>query len=441
MALNLLPLLFGGFAAKTAIDRGLAQRDRDTLAEGVQGAFGVAPGAQLEAGANVGQARAPGAPAIGQVGAGMQINPDGSIGPPPTQAGIFPSAVSDPRQMIQQASQLFALPGGQQLGESLIGDAFEFAQRNQEQQLQFKQQNYNQAQGQVNALEQQQNLFQQQDLLQENRQEFQGVQNAATREQQQQQFNEQQRWREQVAQQKLALEAAAEGYTLDAQGNPVAAPFDPNAPTRVGSVPAGFAEYPLPGGGSYLAAAPGSEPYIKAQTILETNESAITLIDDQIESIKASGSELVGPESKRQGINYRNIVAAIGELQNLGVLQEAEAERLEDSLPDPSSITGATTSNESMIAAYQQLQASFQKKLAYANQKYSAWGLGSMLSQATPQQMREAELEAQQAAAAQQLGLTVDNNPAPRPVQPDLIPGNNLEILGAGLGALGLFGD
>ncbi len=358
MAINLLlPLLAGG-GIKMGIERSLAQQDRNALQQAMQQQFG--------------RGNVTGAPMIGS---GPTLNPDGSIA---VGGGAAGPGMFSPQQMAQGAIGLFGAPGGAELGSQLFRDAASF---------------YHQQQQQLAG-------FGQRDLEQERQQDF-----TATQDELDRNFRAEQNQMDR--QQREAIAAAK----LQAQANAAL----PGGPARQGSVPAGFNEYIAADGSSYLAPAPGSQPYIDAQTEIETSENAIREIDTMLESIRASGSEMFGAEAGRQGLRYRNIVAAIAQLQNLGVLQEAEAERLENSIPDPSSITGATTSNDRMIAAYEELQKLFQNKLRGANRKYSLWGLGSQLETATPREQREAEAQAQAAAAAQLQGITIDQSAAANP--------------------------
>ena len=75
MALQLLPLLFGGFAAKTAIDRGLASHDRGVLSEGLKSAFGQE---QPLPGQAMGQPRDAGNAATYGIGVGVESHGRGA---------------------------------------------------------------------------------------------------------------------------------------------------------------------------------------------------------------------------------------------------------------------------------------------------------------------------------------------------------------------------
>ncbi len=353
MAINLLlPLLAGG-GIKMGLERHLEQRDRNALQQAMQQQFGM-----------------------GNITGAPTLNPDGSIAvgnAAQAGAGIF-----SPQQMAQSAIGLFGAPGGAELGMNLFRDAASF---------------YHQQQQQLAG-------FGQRDLEQERQQDFSATQNELDR-------NFRAGENRLDREQREAIAAAR----LKAQADSAL----PGGVARQGSVPAGFNEYVAADGSTYMAPAPGSQPYVDAQTEIETSENAIREIDTMLESIRASGSEMFGAEAGRQGLRYRNIVAAIAQLQNLGVLQEAEAERLEASIPDPSSITGATTSNDRMIASYEELQKLFQNKLRGANRKYSLWGLGSELEKATPRDQREAEMQAQAAALAPLQGITIDQTAAANP--------------------------
>lgn len=463
MALQLLPLLFGGFAAKTAIDRGLASHDRGVLAEGLQSAFGQQaqiPGQAMGQPRDAGNAATYGIPqqaiaaptvstsnpnaaaqqfaqqqqlapsvagmpgqqaqnfapnmstpqALGQVQPGAQVNQDGSIGAPPQQAGLFPnSGINDPTQMLQQAAGLFALPGGDVIGQDIISSAFEFAQRNQEQQRRFGQQD----------IEQERSFGQRdEELIAGN--EFTEAQNALTAAARKDEFDQTLSEQERANRARENLNLFKEGAIMNANGEVSLSPEAAAAAAATGeqgTIPTGFERHLDQNGQPYLKAQPGSIPYTEAVQELATTESAIRAIDEQIQSIKKSGTELTGQESARQNARYGAIISSIAELRGLGVIQKDEAERLEDTIPNPSNLSGLVRNNKTTIAAYEELMSEFQRKGKVANQKYSHWGLGSNLAEATPEQIRELNERARQEALAAQLGLTIDKTPKAAPIE------------------------
>lgn len=461
MALQLLPLLLGGYAAKLGIDRGLAGRDRTALSEGLASAFGGAED-QSQAGP-VGQARAPGSAStygiptaaqppgvpqglptagpsrapvqaqaptqgqsLGQVGPGMQVNPNGSIGQQPQQAGLFPNAgINDPQAMLQKAAALFALPGGDAIGQDMIKDAYSFAQRNQEQQRGFTQADQaQQAQfGQRNI--EQQSRFGQQDSLQENQQEYLSGQADINRAADLSEFNRTRTETERHNRQLENISLASKGYVIGPDGNPTQSPealAAAQAQGELGTVPGGFSRHLDTDGTTYLRAEPGSKPYNEAVEEISTFEQSLRDIDLQIQSIKETSSNALGTDAASQNARYGSIVSSIAALRNLGVIQKDEAERLEGAIPNPADLTSHMRLDSSMIAAYEELGRQFQTKLKTSNQKYSHWGLGSELASATPEQIRELNSRAQMEAAASESGLTIDATPQAAPVNSPFKP-------------------
>lgn len=369
MALGLLPLLLAGGGIKRGFDRHFEQQDRTALSQGVSDLF--AP-----------QGQGFSAPTFGA---------DGSIGVNPAQTpGLF-GGVSG-ADFRSNAAALFALPGGSQFGQSLIQQSLGFEQSNQQQLAGFTQRDLEQQTGFAEQRAQQQIGFTQRDLEQENQQEFTENQNNLNRSGVNERSRLDRESREEIAANTLAQKGISDGFG-DAT---------PNSQ--------GFVPFKREDGSLGVRAVPGSTAYIAAQEELQNSELAMEEIDAIITSIEESGfgEQQFGEEAGRQGIRYRNVVAHIAALQNLGVLQEAEAERLEASIADPSSVTGATTSDDRMVAAYQELQRLFQRKLKNADAKYSDWGLGSGLTKSTPAQIREMEEKALRDSQAAALGLTPD---------------------------------
>ncbi len=471
MALQLLPLLFGGYAAKLGIDRGLARRDRQELSEGAADIFAT-PGQTSDTpapvpGATIGQARRPDAAQtfgitpdleaapIGAIPGNVQFNQDGSIGAQSQtqQPGIFPnSGIADPQQMLQRASALFALPGGAQMAQGLVSDAFQFAQQNQQtvQEQQFRAGQQQLDFGQRNL--EQDARFGQQDALQANQQEFTTTQNNLNREADLNEFNRslEETTRHNKAQENIKL--ASEGYTFDANGNPVQ---DPDAARlaasqgELGTVPSGYSRHVSPDGlSTFLKAEPGSDDYRNAQKELSTGNEAIIAIDEQIQSIKDSGTNVVGEDAATQNARYGRIISAIAAMRELGVIQKDEAERLEESIPNPADVWSHVARNDSsIIAAYEELQHQFQSNLKTANQMYSHWGLGSMLAEATPEQIRALNARAEASAAAARDGLKVDTVATEPPPTSDfdptrtLVPMSPLEALWGAAQLGGLFAN
>lgn len=366
MALNAIaPLLIGG-GLGTLARRGILDyfenRDRSLLSEGIEQALGRAPGIF-----------------------------DPSSADPEMMAGqVDPGAglLADPRNLANQlqfASDIVGLPGGgTEIGASLISQFLGFDQQRQTQALGFDQQDKQQA-----------NQF-----------EFTAEQNQLSRDD----ANERARLdREQRLAIANANRAAQHGGGL------------PGMPgVDMGSVPSGAYQVMTPQG-PVTVYTPGTKQYQDAQAEIGTYEQAVTNLDDMIGLLEDVGDEQIGPKSGQMGILYGDVVAGIAKLRDLGVLQEGEAERLEEQLADPTSWTSTLRNEDTMIAQYRQVLKQMQAKLRLANQKYSLWGLGSELETATPTQIQE--LQAEQAAreAAEAQGLTVITG-TPPPVAPLPLP-------------------
>ena len=376
MAIGLLAALFAGQTIKNSMD----QRQRDKLQAGINEQFGF------------GLAAAPGAPTPGLPGATggqPQFNPDGSIGIQRGQQGLFPQQQQggipqNPGALFRGGSQLFSLPGGAELGQNLMRDALGFQQSNQQQLKRFEQQ-----------LLEQGNRFEQQDLSQENQQTFTTLQNevSATADLEQERLDRQSR--ELIAANRLKQDAGVD--TFDGV-----------------SVPQGFYAARDDQNKVYVAAAPGSPPYIKAQQDFFDAESTVGEIDQLLTLLSETGTEMFGGDSARFGILNQKIVSGVAALEDLGVLQEGERENIEKSLPNPGSFKAGLTANSTIRDAYGQLMGLFQTKIGQANRKYSLWGLGSDLDTATPKDKRELERVVEAQAAADLLGITVDGSPQAR---------------------------
>ena len=368
MAFNLLPLLLAGGGIKRGLDRHLEQKDRSALSQGVSQLF--APGEQ---GFN-----APTFNADGSIGAGAQQG-----------SGLFNGQTG--ADFRSNAASLFALPGGSQFGQSLIEQSLGFEQRNQEQLAGFSQRDKEQIAsfGQQDA--QQLNQFGQRDLEQENQQAFTTGQNALDQTNRNEQNNLDRLSREGIAERSLAARTATSG---------IGGLAEPNSQ--------GYVPYIGEDGQIKVRAVEGSPAYNLAKDEIFAAEKAVTEIDAMLQSIQGGESQQFGAEAGRQKVRYENIFAHIAVLQNKGVIQKDEAERIEASLTNPTTIDGATTSDERIEASFKELQKLFQSDLKHTDGKYSSWGLGSQFSKQTPEQLRAMEEEAARRARAEQLGLSPD---------------------------------
>jgi len=131
--------------------------------------------------------------------------------------------------------------------------------------------------------------------------------------------------------------------------------------------------------GPTLMPMPGTKPYadtVETERSLATADQRINAMLDifvgkerttqggRVVRDGGTGTELYGEQAARMSMIRSQIMADIGKLQNLGVLNPGDVERLDKTLPDPTSWHGPITSNSSIVAAYQQLQQEFRNKLA-----------------------------------------------------------------------------
>lgn len=176
--------------------------------------------------------------------------------------------------------------------------------------------------------------------------------------------------------------------------------------TEQGAIPSGYSRSVIDGQ-TVDVPNPGTNDYDKRVSELQTLETAVRDIDEMMTLLNQSGTEFFGAESGKQAVTYGQIISHIAKLRDLGVLQQGEAERLEEQLTDPSGLSGAVTRNETIRAQYNQLLKFFQHKLKDANQRYQYMGIGSQLDKTTPSQLREEQERIRRERAAAEQGLTV----------------------------------
>ena len=370
MALGLLPLLLAGGGIKLGVDRHFAQQDRDMLQQGVQDAFGIGQG-QGQGGL------------FQQAQGQPQIQADGSIGPAPgtgqQQGGLFPSA-GDPQSMIQSASQLFGLPGGDALGRSLIEQAFGFEQSNIEQRAGFEQQ-----------LLEQGNRFDQRDLEQDNQQAFTSTQNA------------------------IDLDHDATQRQLDRDARSSIA-FDKSqalsATNQFGAIPAGHQRIGLEGGGSAIVPMQGSVRYDEAEKNIDTMEGTVETMGRVINTLETSGTELVGQKAGELATDYAEALLRMKDVFGLGVLNEGDERILNSLIQDPTTYDALLTGNKKIIGQFQAAMRIVQRELRNENDRTALWGIRpSVLGTSTPKQIQQAQADTAQLEAEALGGLV----PVPGP--------------------------
>lgn len=95
----------------------------------------------------------------------------------------------------------------------------------------------------------------------------------------------------------------------------------------------------------------GSKPYQDSVNGVRTAEGALVRIQQFADDFKEYGTEQLPTSVKgRMRSNRGALMADIGRLQELGVLQPADVERLEALLPDPSEVTFVQTDAEALAS-------------------------------------------------------------------------------------------
>jgi hypothetical protein len=167
-------------------------------------------------------------------------------------------------------------------------------------------------------------------------------------------------------------QAAAERAALAARGNaPAGLPESFKPPS--GYVP--WAD-PVSGQVAGVAPLPGTKDYASAVSHAEALnrgiESARMLVDQFVGAPKlvngrevragGTGTEAWGPAAATMGNQRADVLSGIATLRNMGVLQEAEAKRLESILPDP--VGWGYTSPKSFQKAYEEVSRQMTRALA-----------------------------------------------------------------------------
>jgi hypothetical protein len=103
---------------------------------------------------------------------------------------------------------------------------------------------------------------------------------------------------------------------------------------------------------------PGTKPYNDAQAGTDTLQETVRQIGDLLLDIEgdpdnpapvgATGTELTGPAATTLRFKRGNVISLVAQLRNLGVLQPAEFEAVDEQLPDPTSMAR----NIQALAAY-----------------------------------------------------------------------------------------
>lgn len=117
---------------------------------------------------------------------------------------------------------------------------------------------------------------------------------------------------------------------------------------------------------------PGTQVHNDAQSEIDSLMTAHREMTDLITSFEKHGFESVGAESGAQSVRYGSILAAMGKLREMGVIDQKEYERLQDQLPNPGE-ANLFTSNSSALASYNQMLDQINVRLTAAQDKYRNW--------------------------------------------------------------------
>jgi len=121
---------------------------------------------------------------------------------------------------------------------------------------------------------------------------------------------------------------------------------------------------------------PGQPDYIKAQSEVDTRSKLVDIIGEMQDKLEDTGADYVGTSAAEYNALYAQFQASMAQLLELGVLQEGEAERLEERLPNPASFgSNFTTLPATVRAGYAQVMKGARADLDRARRKYKGWGL------------------------------------------------------------------
>jgi hypothetical protein len=139
---------------------------------------------------------------------------------------------------------------------------------------------------------------------------------------------------------------------------------------------------------------PGTADFARAMDPILSTGSALRAVTELRDSVERYGSELVGPESKRQGLLYERALRALADMQEAGVMQEGERAAMEEALPNPSRLGSVLTRRASMMQAYDTLMGELIQRGA------NKWALSpfGVAGQPMPAEW-QAELDAREARA------------------------------------------
>jgi hypothetical protein len=257
------------------------------------------------------------------------------------------AAPNDPRAQLKFAAGLMGLPGQAGLGATMLNAAFQRAQQGE----QFTEQmGENRAQ-----FRDRQNLA----LEEANARRWDSV---AGREARAQEFAANQDWRQQQAgfeRQRIGLQAQGLADAR-ARADAAGAPDGPKLPVGYAPVmsPLGPVAMPLPGTKPYADAKATDETLTQAQARLSELVGMVEGVETTTprgRKVKTGGigsTELWGEDAAKFSQLRSQVIADVAVLRNLGVLQGAEWEKIDEVLPDPTKLGSVFRRTDSTAKAY-----------------------------------------------------------------------------------------
>ncbi len=123
---------------------------------------------------------------------------------------------------------------------------------------------------------------------------------------------------------------------------------------------------------------PGQPEHTKAQTEMDTRSKLVDVISEMSDKLDESGPDYAFSSAAEYNALYAQFQAGMAQLLELGVLQEGEAERLEERLPNPASFgSNFMTLPSTVRAGYAQVLKGAKADLERAKSKYKGYGLTS----------------------------------------------------------------
>jgi hypothetical protein len=185
---------------------------------------------------------------------------------------------------------------------------------------------------------------------------------------------------------RLGIDARRLQLAEGADARAAAAAAAPSAP-ELPKLPVGYTYLQSPAG-MVSAPIPGTKDYATAvdtdKTLMQARKE-ITQLTDIMEGVKrdpqtgavvgrgsALGSELWGQDAAKMSGLRASIISRVAKLRDMGVLQAGELERLEESLPDPTSIGAKFRRNKSITTSYRTLDEQFKSRIG-AHREANPW--------------------------------------------------------------------